>query len=163
MMILWPSYSFPPPWVISTRIIRHIFARGFLIRIARLLNVGLVPSTWWRHQMETFSALLALCAGNSSVTGEFPSQRPVVRSFDVFFICAWTNGWVFHRDAGDLRRYHGHNDITVMIKCQVCHIMWIGYFFWTLYPCLHWNTMSKCRGLMGMLIHLSRELTAQPM
>ena len=34
------------------------------------------------HQMETFSALLALCAGNSPVTGEFPVQRPVTRSFD---------------------------------------------------------------------------------
>ena len=37
------------------------------------------------HQMETFSALLAICAGNSPVTGEFPSQRPVTRSFDIFF------------------------------------------------------------------------------
>ena len=35
--------------------------------------------------METFSALLALCAGNSPVTGEFPTQRPVTRSFDIFF------------------------------------------------------------------------------
>ena len=41
--------------------------------------------TWWRHPTETFSALLALCARNSSVTGEFTSQRPVMRSFDVFF------------------------------------------------------------------------------
>ena len=40
---------------------------------------------WWRHQMETFSALLALCVGNSPVTGEFPAQRPVTRSFDVSF------------------------------------------------------------------------------
>ena len=40
---------------------------------------------WWRHQMETFSALLALSEGNSPVTGEFPSQRPVTRSVDVFF------------------------------------------------------------------------------
>ena len=40
---------------------------------------------WWRHQMETFSALLAICAGNSPVPGEFPTQRPVTRSFDVFF------------------------------------------------------------------------------
>ena len=40
---------------------------------------------WLRHQMVTFSALLALCAGNSPVTGEFPTQRPVTRSFDVFF------------------------------------------------------------------------------
>ena len=36
---------------------------------------------WWRHQMETFSALIALCAG----PGEFPTQRPVTRSFVVFF------------------------------------------------------------------------------
>ena len=42
-------------------------------------------NTWWRHQMLTFSALLALCTGNSPVTGEFSSQRPVTRSFDVFF------------------------------------------------------------------------------
>ena len=40
---------------------------------------------WWRHQMEKFSALLALCAGNSPVTSEFPSQRPVTCCFDVFF------------------------------------------------------------------------------
>ena len=39
---------------------------------------------WWRHQMETFSALLAICGGNSPVTGEFPAQRPVTRSYDAF-------------------------------------------------------------------------------
>ena len=33
--------------------------------------------SWWRHQMETFPALLALCEGNP--------PRPVTRSFDVFF------------------------------------------------------------------------------
>ena len=41
--------------------------------------------SWWRHQMETVSALLTICAGNSPVPGEFPAQRPVTRSFDVFF------------------------------------------------------------------------------
>ena len=41
--------------------------------------------SWWRHQMEQFSALLAIWAGNSPVTDEFPAQRPVTRSFDVFF------------------------------------------------------------------------------
>ena len=35
--------------------------------------------------METFPVLLALCSGDSPLTGEFPSQRPVTRSFDVFF------------------------------------------------------------------------------
>ena len=41
--------------------------------------------TWWRHQMEPFSALLAIFAVNSPVPGEFPTQRPVTRSCDVFF------------------------------------------------------------------------------
>ena len=35
--------------------------------------------------METLSALLAICAGNSPVAGEFPAQRSVTQSFDVFF------------------------------------------------------------------------------
>ena len=40
--------------------------------------------SWWRHQMEAFSSLLAICEGNPPVTGGFPSQRPVTWSFDVF-------------------------------------------------------------------------------
>ena len=71
--------------------------------------------SWWRHQMEAFSALLALCEGNSPVTGEFPSQRPVTRSFDVIFDL---NGWVNNREAGDLRRHRPHYGVTVM--CCLC-------------------------------------------
>ena len=75
--------------------------------------------TWWRHQMEIFSALLAICAGNSPASGEFPTQRPVARSFDVFFdVClnkrlrkqSW--GWWFEtlsrplwRHCNDTNRY----------------------------------------------------------
>ena len=58
--------------------------------------------TWWRHQMETFSASLAFCAGNSPVSGKYPTQRPVTRSFDVFFdlrLIQWltkhSRGWWF--------------------------------------------------------------------
>ena len=49
------------------------------------INYITQSGAWWRHQMETFSALLAICAGNSPVSGEFPAQMPVTRSFDVFF------------------------------------------------------------------------------
>ena len=42
-------------------------------------------NTWWRHQMEAFSTLLAFCEGKPPVNGGFPSQRPVTRSFDFFF------------------------------------------------------------------------------
>ena len=73
-----------------------------------------VALTCWRPQMETFSALLALCTGNSPVTGEFPAQRPVTRSFDVFFDLRLNKrlskqwcGWWFETPS---RRY----DVTVM-------------------------------------------------
>ena len=56
------------------------YACGFVVSgfVAYILS-------WWCHQMETFSTLLALCEGNPPVTGGFPSQRPVTQSFDVFF------------------------------------------------------------------------------
>ena len=74
--------------------------------------------TWWRHQMETFSGLLALCAVNSPVTGEFPAQRPVMRSFDVVFdlrlnkrFSKQSSGWWFETPSRPLWRhsneYHG--------------------------------------------------------
>ena len=86
-------------------------------------------STWWRHQMETFSALLAICA----VPGEFPAQRPVARSFDVFFDLrlnkqlskqSW-GGWFetlscplwrhCYDVVCDVRRHHNH--VTVIHTC----------------------------------------------
>ena len=50
------------------------------------LTSGVFTIPWWRNQIEAFSALLAICAGNWPVTGEFPSQRLVTRSFDVFLV-----------------------------------------------------------------------------
>ena len=60
-------------------------------------NFIISSNAWWRHKMETFSALLAICAGNSPVTGEFPTQRPVTRSFDVFFDLRLNDDWVNNR------------------------------------------------------------------
>ena len=77
---------------------------------------------WWSHQMETFSALLALCAWNSPVTAEFPSQRPMTRSFDVFFDLFLNKRWVNNRETGDLRRYRTHYDVTVMLLWLVACI-----------------------------------------
>ena len=70
--------------------------------------------TWWRHQMETFSALLAFCAGNSPVTGEFPAQRPVTRNFDVFFNLRLNKRLRSNRESGDLRRHRTHYIVIVM-------------------------------------------------
>ena len=64
---------------------QYIGAIGKWLEGCPLLPGPVDIHTWWRHQKETFSALLTFCAGNSPVTGEFPAQRPVTRSFDVFF------------------------------------------------------------------------------
>ena len=73
--------------------------------------MALVLHIWWRHQMETLSALLAICVGNSPVTGEFPTQRPVTRSFDVFFdlrlnerLSKQSWGWLFEAPSRPLWR-----------------------------------------------------------
>ena len=93
-------------------------------RIQWLLQQCLIQiplTTWWRHQMETFSALLALCAGNSPVTGEFPSQRPVTPSFDVFFD--------LHLDKRDLhlnksrRRWFEMPSRSLLRHCNVSALM----------------------------------------
>ena len=62
--------------------------------------------------METFSALLAICAGNSPVTGEFPAQRPVTWSFDIFFDLRLSKrlskqwwGWWFETPSRSLWRH----------------------------------------------------------
>ena len=91
-------------------------------------------NAWWRHPMETFSALLAICAGNSPVTGEFPTKRPVTRSLDVFFICDWINIWVNHREAGDLRRHRAHDDVPVMDYGRSC-LHFRCYDTWWLIKC----------------------------
>ena len=67
--------------------------------------------TWWRHQMETFSAFLALCEGNPPVDSPHKGKW---RGALMFFICVWTNGGANNRNAGDLRRHHAHYDVTVM-------------------------------------------------
>ena len=81
---------------------------------SKWFTISLRMSTWWRHQMEIFSALLAICAGNSPVPGEFPAQRPVTRSFDVYFDLRPNKGWVNNGEAGDLRRHRAHCDVIAM-------------------------------------------------
>ena len=68
----------------------------------------------WRHQMETFSALLAFVRGihRSLVNSPHKGQWCGALMFSLF--CAWTNGCANNRDAGDLRRNCPHYDVTVM-------------------------------------------------
>ena len=72
------------------------------------------PRAWWRHQMEAFSELLAICAGihRSPVNSPHKGQWRGALMFSL--ICAWINGWENNGEAGDLRRHRAHYDVTAM-------------------------------------------------
>ena len=93
--------------------------------------------SWRRHQMETFSALPAICAG----TGEFPTQRPVTRSFDIFFDMRLNNrlskqswGWWFETPWRSLWRH-----------CYVSLSQWGGNNAWPMLFFLMWHRTSHER------------------
>ena len=77
-----------------------------------LWQYNLSHLTWWRNEMETFSTLLAICAGNSPVNSLHKGQWCGALMFSL--ICVWINGWAHNREAGDLRRYRAHFNVIVM-------------------------------------------------
>ena len=106
-----------------------------------------LQSPWWRHQLETFSALLAICAGNSPVTGEFPAQGPVTRSFDVFFDLrlnerlgkqSW--GWWFETPSRPLWR---HSNAKDYFGSQGWWQHWVKIWVWEF---MRWFA-TKCKGI----------------
>ena len=78
---------------------------------------------WWRHQMETFPRYWPFVRGIHRSPVNFPhkSQWRGVLMFSL--ICAWINGWVNNREAGDLRRHRAHNDVTVMLKSAIDRVL----------------------------------------
>ena len=115
---------------------------------------------WWRHQMETLSALLAICAGNSPVTGEFPTQRPVTRSFDVYFdlrpnerLSKQSWGWWFETLSRSLWRHH--------------NALW---YTWVPHnvdsrgkslPQMSWNIISSVSSLIKVLVSRSNTISGR--
>ena len=102
--------------VIITLLLRHVPIGN--VRISAKVCIKELAHhclTRWRHQMETFSALLAICAGNSP-PGEFPTQRPVTRSFDVYFdlspnkrLSEQSWGWWFETPSRPLWRHRNES------------------------------------------------------
>ena len=106
----------------NSNTVRHLIM-GQIITTQNLVAIKEVRHAGQRrHQMETFSPLLALCEENSPVTGDFPSQKPITRSFDVLFDMRLDNP--NHRDAGDLRRHRAHYEVTVMIMNNQIRRTW---------------------------------------
>ena len=106
--------------------------------------------------METFSALLVICVGNSTVSGEFPTQRPVTRSFDIFFdlrLNKWLSkqpwGWWFKTLSCPL--WFHCNETTINWSNDTWwHIFKFGYFIQKMMPYLeisrYWHEGSFYTG-----------------
>ena len=111
-----------------------------IFHISQNWNRCRLISAWWRHQMETFSALLAIWVGNSPVTCEIPAQRPVTRSFDVFFdlrlnirLSKQSWGWWFEMPSRPLWRH--------------CNGLAMGHVYLKFTGCTIINTQNwQCKG-----------------
>ena len=94
--------------------------------------------------METFSALQAICAGNSPVPGEFPTQRPVTRSFGVFVdlhlntrLSKQPWGWWFETPSWSLWRHHNeYNGFHHGDMHKYCIIFWVQILRFSSHPVL---------------------------
>ena len=110
-----------------------------------------MPRSWWRHQKEIFSAYWPYVRSpvNSSHKGQWRG------ALMLSLICAWTNGWVNNRDAGDLRRHRAHYYVTVKyIHCRKWRSCFIGprqhegsvvVSHSLSYPPVHWNCRQCSR------------------
>ena len=87
--------------------------------------------------MKIFSALLAICAGNSPVPGEFLAQRPVTRSFDVFFdlrpnkrLSKQSWGWWSETPSSSLWRHRNEKFTIHVLYVGLSHLIFSMYLFW---------------------------------
>ena len=103
----------------------HVYRSRARDHVDKNNNIEIPESylSWWRHQMETFSAILAICAGNSPVPGDFPTQRPVTRSFDVYFdlrpnqrLSKQSRGWWVETLSPPLWRHRNGKSICAWIR-----------------------------------------------
>ena len=124
---------------------------------------------WWRRQMGTFSALLAICARNSPITGEFPAQRPVTRRFDGFFdLCLnkrsskYSRGWWFETQLFPLWR---HSNVYLLLYHTPFAVFVCDSFLRNLDVCCSsviapWDT-NGWTGVAGIGIYLNMMVWGQ--
>ena len=98
------------------------------------IQTSSLQNSIWRHQIKTFSALLAQSPVNSPHKGQWRG------AFMFSLICAWINGWVNNREAGDLRRHRAHYDVSVMFKnFTTGYLSWVIRFprYWLVVRGIH--------------------------
>ena len=110
------------PWPID-RFCLAGYGRGHVCSLGTTLTKYFRKDKWVSQRYEC--SVMTLSNGNicrvtgplwGEPTGVFPSQRPVTRSFNIFFICALTSDWANSRDVAGFRPHRAHRDVTLMIS-----------------------------------------------
>ena len=124
VVCIWSGYkqlTFQLPWRLHDILHDNKFTASTYVSEIKAYFGGCFDSefsrchfAWWRHPMETFSALLALGVGihRSPVNSPHKDQWRGALMFSL--ICVWINSWVNNREAGDLRRYRAHYDVILL-------------------------------------------------
>ena len=106
--------------------------------------------SWWRHQIETFSALLAIVRGIQRSPGNSPHKGQWRGALMFSLICVKINGWINNREAGDLRRYRAHYDVTVMydkggpqFSFEIYEGVYIVLFIWLIMLLVFLNSFKQ--------------------
>ena len=148
-------------------------ASNFTLSVVWAFNLNPEPSmcarnwsaAWRRHQMETFSEILDICAGNRRSSVNSPHKGLWRGALMFSLICAWIKGWVNNGEAGDLRRHRAHYGVIVMVHCICSGITMtlsmpgrsrpgVITFSWNSYLCIRkWNiTSSKIGGMLSVIL-----------
>ena len=107
-------------------------------------------SIWWRHKWKHFPRYWPFVRGIHRSPVNSPHKGQWRGAFMFSLICAWINGWVNNREAGDLKRHNAHYDVIVMKlvivvpadnRHQVISIhsgKMLGMFFFLNFLCYQW-------------------------
>ena len=103
--------------------------------------------------METFSALLTHCAGNSPVPVNSPHRGQWRGALMFSLTCARIKDWVNNREAGDLRRHRGHYDVNVMNKNVLLTLTSMCFYMYMhIDPCFIYIYISICKCICVIFI-----------
>ena len=109
--------------------------------------------SWWRHQIETFSALLALCEENAPVTGGFPLLRSVTRSFDVFIDLRLNK----HLSKQARRRWFDRPSCSLLVECRQART-WSHFYWYSLSKIGTWISNYITSFIWFVISHLYPDL-----
>ena len=97
--------------------------------------------------METFSCYWPYVRGIHRSPVNSPHKGQWRRALVFSLICVWINGWINNIEAGDLRHYRAHYDVTVML-------LW-GLVVRKTFPCLDvtmsYKNVARCCRLHSLV------------